>query len=132
MQEQSPATVQRPATDGGPGARVQLARSRAFEQWLATELASRGVPTDGAIVLVRAEAESLDRFHGNLTFVQGHVAFHPDTSAPSQFGVLDGALGTLASDAPVLAYTVLPAHIDVTKPVDIYWNDRRITATLSR
>jgi hypothetical protein len=31
----------------------------------------------------------------------------------------------------VLGYAVLPAHLDPSAPVDIYWDDRRTTATLS-
>jgi hypothetical protein len=82
-------------------------------------------------VLFRAEARSAGAVHGNLTFVQGHVAFHPDLANPDQFGVIDGALGELAAGQRVLGYAVLPAHLDPSAPVDIYWDDRRTTATLS-
>ena len=63
--------------------------------------------------------------------MQGHVAFHPDPANPDQFGVIDGALGDLAAGQRVLGYAVLPAHLDPAAPVDIYWDDRLTTATLS-
>jgi hypothetical protein len=69
-------------------------------------------------------------FFGNLTFVQGHVAFHPDPADPLQFGVLAGAQGPLAPGESVLGYVVLPAHVDLAQPLDVYRDDRRITATL--
>jgi hypothetical protein len=82
-------------------------------------------------VLFRAEARRAGPVHGNLTFVQGHVAFHPDLQNPAQFGVIDGALGELDAGQRVLGYAVLPAHLDASAPLDVYWDDRRITATLS-
>ena len=44
--------------------------------------------------------------------------------------MLDGALGRLDAGESVLAYAVLPQHMNLTEPIDIYWDDRRITATL--
>jgi hypothetical protein len=130
MQQKAPATLVRPDETGGRRAVLRVARSFAFEQHLLPVLDSRGTPGDGLVVLVRAVADERVAFFGNLTFVQGHVAFHPDTSSPGQFGVLDGALGRLDAGDSVLAYTVLPQHMDITEPIDIYWDDRRITATL--
>jgi len=130
MQQKAPATVVRPDPSGGRQAVLRVARSFAFEQHLLPVLDAQGTPGDGLVVLVRAVADERVAFFGNLTFVQGHVAFHPDTASPGQFGVLDGALGRLDAGDSVLAYTVLPQHMDLTQPIDIYWDDRRITATL--
>jgi len=130
MQQKAPATLVRPDPEGRRRAVVRVARSFAFEQRLLPVLSERGTPGDGLVVLVRAVADEQAVFFGNLTFVQGHVAFHPNTTSPSEFGVLDGALGPLSPGDSVLAYAVLPQHIDLTEPMDIYWDDRRITTTL--
>jgi hypothetical protein len=127
----APAAVSRYGADGERTAQLELARSAGFEQRVHAALAAQGAPQPGAVVLFRAEARAAGAIHGNLTFVQGHVAFHPDPAKPEQLGVLDGALGDLAAGQRVLGYAVLPAHLDPTAPVDIYWDDRRTTATLS-
>jgi hypothetical protein len=62
--------------------------------------------------------------------VQGHEAFHPDPNDPTQLGVIRGGLGELAADSDVLGYVVLPAQVELAKPLDIYWDDHQITATL--
>ncbi len=71
-------------------------------------------------------------FHANFTFVQGHVAFHPEPNDPRQLGILDGALGDLTAGERVLGYAVLPEGIDLSRPTDVYWNDRRISVALLR
>ena len=129
MQERAPATLVR---DGAEGlAEVRLARSASFEARLHEALERFGAPARGPVLLLRAIAGVPDRFYGNLTFVQGHLAFHPDTGNPAQFGVLEGELGELAAGGQVLAYAVLPEHVDLAEPLDIYWDDRRIRATLA-
>ena len=47
-----------------------------------------------------------------------------------EVGLLYGHLGPLAPREAVLGYVVLPVHLDPAQPMDIYWNDRRLTATL--
>ena len=82
-------------------------------------------------MLFSATASQSHPFHPNLTFVQDHVAFHPNSADPHQLGVLLGRIGTVAPEAPLLGYAVLPEALDLSRPMDIYWNDRRLTATLS-
>jgi hypothetical protein len=130
-QSVAPAAVPRFGADGERIALLQLARSSGFEQRVHAAVAAQGGASGGAVVLFRAEANSAGAIQGNLTFVQGHVAFHPDPAKPEQFGVIDGALGELAAGQRVLGYAVLPAHLDPAAPLDIYWDDRRTTATLS-
>ena len=129
MQERAPATLVRAGAEGL--AEVRLARSASFEARLHEALGRYGAPARGPVLLLRAIAGVPDRFYGNLTFVQGHLAFHPDTGNPAQFGVLEGELGELAAGGQVLAYAVLPEHVDLAEPIDIYWDDRRIRATLA-
>lgn len=130
MQQLAPATLVDLAPDGTPRAVLALARSGAFEQRVHAALARQGGGGGGPVVLFRAEAHAPQRFHGQLTFVQGHIAFHPDPADPDQFGLIDGRLGELAPGERVLGYAVLPPHLDPAQPLDIYWDDRRITATL--
>jgi hypothetical protein len=130
LQSIAPATLARYADDGQRRAVLQLAHSPGFEHRLHGALSREGVGPRGPVLLFRAEARAEEAVHGNLTFVQGHVAFHPDPEDPDQFGVIDGALGPLAAGDRVLGYAVLPEHLDPAQPLDIYWDDRRITATL--
>src|SRR5438445_3575947 len=130
-QSVAPAAVSRFNARAERTAQLQLARSVGFEQRVHGALATQGGGPHGPVVLFRAEAQAAGPIHGNLTFVQGHVAFHPDPANPDQFGVIDGKLGELAAGQRVLGYAVLPAHLDASAPLDVYWDDRRTTATLS-
>jgi hypothetical protein len=130
MQERAPATfVQRDAT--GRASMLRLARSPAFEARVARALAERGTPAQGPIVAFHVVADAPVAFWGGLTFVQGHVAHHPDPGDAGQFGVVDGRLGELAAGERVLGYAVLSPHTDTARPIDVYWDDRLLTATLT-
>ena len=129
MQQRAPATfVER---NGAAASQLRFARSAAFEARVARALAERGTPAQGPIVAFHLVAGAPTRFWGNLTFVQGHVAHHPDPADPAQFGVVDGRLGELAAGERVLGYAVLPPHADLARPLDLYWDDRLLTATLT-
>jgi hypothetical protein len=122
QQRRAPASI----LTRGSGSRLQVARSRAFAERVGSQL------DDGAdkVVLFSVDTQQSGAFHGNLTFVQGHVAFQPLSSDPSQLGLLRGELGDLRADGPLLGYVVLPASFDLARPMDIYWNDQQVTATL--
>jgi hypothetical protein len=107
---------------------VLLAQSAAFEPRL--RQARRSLPS-GAVLLFAAVALDDADFHANLTFVQGHSAFQPESANPDHLGVIRGRLGSLEADEAVLGYVVLPERIDTGKPVDIYWNDRMLTTVLA-
>jgi hypothetical protein len=116
-------------TDDGSLGRVRLARSLAFEARLREHLAGRGHASDGPVVLFVADADSGGSFYGNLTFVQDGVAFHPSNSSPMELGVIRGGLGSLENGESVLGYVVLPGRLDPSHPIDVFWNDRQLTAT---
>ena len=107
---------------------LDLAYSRAFAARLRDGYAGEAL---GAAVLFQATAVAPEAFHANLTFVQGHGAFTPDRRDPRSFGILDGALGTQPAGGVVLGYAVLPEGMDPRQPIDIYWNDRRISVVLA-
>ena len=126
-QERAPATF---AADGGAGTALRLARSAAFESRLRDASARAGRALAGPVLLFSATSSQPRPFHPNLTFVQGHRAFHPDIADPGQLGVIRGRIGTVAPDEPLLGYAVLPEHLDLANPIDIYWDDRLLTAKL--
>lgn len=129
-QDRAPATLSEPET-ADPEMLVRLARSAAFEARLHDAWAAAGQPIDGKVVVFAAEARAAYAFHANLTFAQGHIAYHPDPTDRRQFGLLRGRQGDLAAGEITLGYVVLPAQTDLSAPMDIYWNDRRITAVLA-
>ena len=124
-QRRAPASF---ADDGTQG-RVQLARSLAFEARMREHLRGNGHASSGPVVLFVADADSRGAFYGNLTFVQNGMAFHPSSDDPDQLGVIRGRLGPLEDGGSVLGYVVLPERLDPSHPIDIYWNDRQLTAT---
>jgi len=126
-QQRAPATL----TSHDSGGRLQLALSPAFESRLYERFAEGGRSTSGKVVLFSADTQQAGSFYGNLTFVQGHIAYQPDSSNPFQLGLVQGSMGELAVDQPVVGYVVLPEHMDVSQPIDIYWNDLQTTATLT-
>ena len=116
------------AGSNGP-VRIALAPSRAFQAVLQQHLDREQL---GPVVVFAAHAGAPAAFHANFTFVQGHVAFHPDPKNPEEFGVLRGALGELADGGAVIGYAVLPPNVALDEPMDVYWNDRRISVALLR
>ena len=128
-QQRAPAAFAR-GEGGAPTLAVRVAPSSAFEARLREAWSRRGRTLAGPVVLFSARAAAPESFHPNFTFVQGHEAFHPDPNDPTQLGLIRGDLGKLAPDSDVLGYVVLPDHVELAKPLDIYWDDRQITATL--
>jgi hypothetical protein len=118
-------------SDAAEGVALRLARSLAFEPRLRELLAAHGGLSAGPVVLFAARAERAARFQPHLTFVQGHLAFQPEAGNPRQMGLLSGRPGELAPGESVLGYAVLPPEIDLSRPLDVYWEDRLLTATLA-
>jgi hypothetical protein len=129
-QARAPATLVKPGASAPQGMLVRVAHSAALEGRIADALAQTGESAHGPVLAFQSLAQEPGDFFANLTFVQGHVAFHPDPADAKQIGVLSGAPGAQAAGQSVLGYVVLPANVDLSKPLDVYWDDRRITATL--
>lgn len=129
-QAHAPATLVKPGASAPQGMLLRVARSAALEGRIGDALAQSGAASHGPVLAFQAQAIEPGDFFANLTFVQGHVAFHPDPADRRQIGVLSGAQGPLAAGQSVLGYVVLPAGVDLTQPLDVYWDDRRIEATL--
>jgi hypothetical protein len=129
-QQRAPAAIARGDDGDPPGLVVRLAQSRSFEARLRDAALRSGRAVRGPVVLFSAVGGNDEDFYANLTFVQGHMAFHPEREQPGELGLIEGRLGRLSGDEVVLGYVVLPEHMDLSQPMDIYWNDRQITATL--
>ncbi len=126
-QESTPAAFERRTADGRGVMRLSLARSLAFEQRLSDAWSSRGGIGASQVLLFTAVSKRPDRFHPNLTFVQGHLTFQPVAEDPSQLGILQGRLGALEADEVVLGYVILPETVRLEDPLDVYWDDRQIS-----
>lgn len=127
-QEYTPASFARETADGTGIFEVFVAHSAAFEKRLREAWASRGGLGGSRVLLFAALSKQPEEFHANFTFVQDHLTFQPDAASARQLGILQGRLGSLQANELVLGYAVLPAQIDLTTDLDIYWNDRRIAA----
>lgn len=125
-QQTTPATF---ATEAGgqEALRVSFAHSQAFEARVRS-----ATSVDGRVVLFSVQPSQQDTFRPNFTFVQGQTSFHPQAGDARQLGVLVGRLGELNKDDLVLGYAVLPGSIDIARPVDLYWDDRRLAVTFQR
>ena len=126
-QELTPAAFQRATADGRGVFRVALARSLAVQDRIARAWESRGGVGGGDVLVFTAVSMQAEPFHANLTFVQEHLTFQPTADDPRQLGVLQGRLGELEADEVVLGYVILPEAMDSAEPMDVYWNDRRIS-----
>jgi len=129
-QQRAPATLVRGADSDPPAMVLRVAQSPAFEARLRDALLRAGRPLQGPVVLFSAVAGDDEAFYANLTFVQNHLAFRPDAAVAHELGLIEGRLGRLGPQESVLGYVVLPPTMDLHQPVDIYWDDRQITATL--
>jgi hypothetical protein len=128
-QQKAPAAFAKEEA-GKPTLTVQVAPSAAFEARLREAWAASGREIAGPVVLFSVRALARESFHPNFTFVQGHEAFHPDPGNPRQLGLIRGGVGELPPDSGLLGYVVLPEQVQLAQPLDIYWDDRQITATL--
>jgi hypothetical protein len=124
-QQSAPATFVEEA-GGAESIRVSFAHSAAFEQRL-----RQAGSVDGTVVLWSVQPKQSQRFQPNFTFVQGETAFHPQPGRARELDVLVGKIaGELAAEEVVLGYAVIPPTIDLSRPMDLYWDDRRIAVTL--
>jgi len=129
-QQRAPAMLVEPDARE-PEILLRLARSSAFEGRLRDAFAAAGQPLAGPVLVFAAEALAPYEFYANLTFAQGHVAYHPHPEDRREIGMLRGRQGALAAGEIALGYVVLPAGADLSEPIDVYWNDRRITAVFA-
>ena len=127
-QERAPVAFVKETADGRERLRVTIAHSHAFQERFEGVFGSSAASYQ--VLLFSAVANAREPFFANFTFTQGHLAFQPDRNDGRQLGLLHGSLGKLSSGEAVLGYVVVPANVDLAAPTPVYWNDRRIEATL--
>jgi hypothetical protein len=130
-QERTPARLAR-ETAGGQGVfEVAFARSPAFDELLRAAWAERGGLPTGGVLLFTARSVQAEEFYASFTFLQQHLSYQPDATDARQLGVLQGRLGALAAGEVVLGYVSLPPNFDLGRELDVYWDDRHLTATFA-
>ena len=83
------------------------------------------------MLLFTARSVQPETFYASFTFVQDHLTYQPDATDARQLGVLQGRLGALAAGEVVLGYVSLPPNFDLDRELDIYWDDRHVSATFA-
>lgn len=119
-QDEVPAFFVKETAGGEEVLRVSLAHSRALEARVREQ---RGA--EGPVLAFSAVAQQPATFADHLTFVQDHLAFRPRANDSAQMGILQGRLGELGPGEAVLGYVVLPPAMDLSRAIDVYWNDRQ-------
>lgn len=109
---------------------VRIAYSASFEPRLRALFRERGGMPPGDVLLFSVGASEPQPFFGNLTFVQAGVVYHPNRDDVRDLGVLRSELGMVSGREPLLGYARLPEEMDLRREIDIYWNDRLLSAIL--
>jgi hypothetical protein len=107
---------------------VRFAYSRVAETRVAQWLRPQGFQARVLIFSVRALEAG--EFYPGFFFVQDSEGFRPDPSTEEEVGFLVGSPGPLDSGAVRMGYIVLPGRFSPDRPIELWWNDRRIDATL--
>lgn len=132
-QRHAPATFDTRAegnAEDTSGLTLRLAHSAAFEPQLRALFQGRGGLPPGEVVLFSVVASNPEPFYGNLTFVQSGTVYHPSRDDVRDLGLLRSEFGMLRVGEPVLGYARLPESMDLSREIDIYWNDRLLSTIL--
>ncbi|MFQ5696791.1 MAG: hypothetical protein ACE5IL_00715 [Myxococcota bacterium] len=124
----TPAEMVVETASGEPRLSLQIAWSPAFEQ-----RAGRALPADspGHLLLFTARASQPVEFYPNFLVTQGGASFRPDPAVPGEILFLVGRPGRLPAGSLALGYLRVPERFDPARPMEIWWNDRHIDATLA-
>jgi hypothetical protein len=115
-------------TDGRDALRVSFAHAASFEARLHESWSAAGAPGANPVLLFSVVSKRSETFQPSFTVTQGALAAQIEATDPHQLGILQGHLGKLERDGVVLGYIVLPAQMDLSRPVDVYWDDRHLSA----
>jgi hypothetical protein len=126
-QQIAPAELTVEDVRGRPQLHLRYAYSPSFEQRAIEALALDATKHRVLIFSVRSEAD-VD-FFPSFTAIQGGVSFRPEPSR--EIGYVVGSAGPMAAGLIGIGYIVLPARVDASRAIDLYWNDRKLTATLA-
>ena len=115
---------------GGASLRILMAHSRAFESILLESLSLDPEERHVIAFVVSAPGEQME-FHPNFFVVQGSRTFRPDPADPRELGLLVGSPGAIPARSLALGYMIVPAAFDPAEPMELWWNDRSVGATLA-
>jgi hypothetical protein len=129
-QQEAPAKLEIQNAHGQKSLELEVAYSAAFEGFALQQLGRRAGESRVLVWTARAERDA--DFHPNFFVVQGGRTFRPDPEKASEIGFLLGAAGTLPGGEMAVGYLVMPASFDPTASLDVFWNDRSVSAVLAR
>ncbi len=128
-QQVAPATLALLDASGREQLFLRLAYSPAFEERVLADLALGGEPR--RVLLFSARSAVASEFWPNFLVVQDGVTFRPEPEDPRELGFLVGEPGAMEKGVLSLGYLVVPARFDPAKPLEVFWNDRSMSATLA-
>jgi hypothetical protein len=127
-QQLAPAELTVEDVRGRPQLLLRYAYSPSFEDRAVAALGLDRARSRVLLFSVRSEA-AVD-FYPNFSVVQDGVSSRPEPSLRSEVGFVLGAPGSMATGLVSIGYLVLPARVDPARPIDLWWNDRKLAATL--
>jgi hypothetical protein len=127
-QEKAPAEFVKHTSDGRDALRISFAHAASFEARLHESWSAAGAPGANPVLLFSVVSKRPESFEPSFTVTQGALATQIEATDPHQLGVLQGHLGKLRRDEVLLGYLVLPPKMDLSRPVDVYWGDRHLSA----
>jgi hypothetical protein len=128
-QDVAPATLRAEDAIGRGRMEVRFAYSNALESTVLRWL-GRG-HTQARVVIFSVRALEAGEFYPSLFFLQDAEGFRPDPERTEEVGFLIGSAGSLDPGAIRLGYVILPGRFSPVRPIELWWNDRRIEAVLS-
>lgn len=127
-QQVAPAEIVVEDIHGAEELRIQLAWSEGLETRVLDALG--GPAGEHAVVAFLVRTRAPVEFHPNFFAVQGPLTFRPDPARRGELGFVIGAAGAQPEGSVALGWFLLPARFDPAQPIDLWWNDRSVTATL--
>ena len=129
QQQFAPAQLQVEDVRGRERFRIELAYSPAVEAEVQSDL---GLAAESSRALLFTVHTSMaDSFQPNFFIVQDALTFRPDPTRTEEVGFFQGGEGAVAPGEILLGYIVIPEQFDPTRSMDLWWNDRSISAVLA-
>jgi hypothetical protein len=127
-QQVAPAEIVVEDIHGAEELRIQLAWSEGLETRVQGALG--GPAGEHVVVAFLARTRAPVEFHPNFFAVQGPLTFRPDPARRGEVGFVIGEAGAQPEGSVALGWFLLPARFDPAQPIDLWWNDRSVTARL--
>ncbi len=128
-QDVAPATLRAEDAIGRGRMEVRFAYSHSLERsvlrWFGQD------PTQSRVVIFSVRALEAGEFYPSFFFLQDAEGFRPDPAESEEVGFYIGSAGSLDPGEIRLGYAILPGRFSPDRPIELWWNDRRIEATLS-